>query len=54
MNDINNKYRVLNENNYNITIKDQVGALLVDMNKEDYIEYFDIKSPKAYKIDYAP
>lgn len=48
------KYRVLDEEDYNITVTDQGSTLFGGIHKEDLEENFDIKNPKAYQTDEAP
>lgn len=42
-----NKYRVLKESDYNITVTDQGSTIFGCIHKEDMLENFDIKKPKA-------
>ncbi len=42
-----NKYHVLDENDYNLTVKDQGTTLFGGIHKKDMLEDFEIKNPKA-------
>lgn len=49
-----NKYKVLSEEDYNITVVDQGEDLFGGIHNEDYLENFEIKNPMAYHTDEAP
>lgn len=48
------KYKVLEEQDYEITLTDQGSTLFGGIHKEDYLENFAIRNPKAYQTDEAP
>lgn len=48
------KYRVLEEKDYEITITDQGSTLFGGIHKEEYLENFVIREPKAYQTEEAP
>lgn len=45
--DFNNKYRILKESDYNLTIKDQGSTLFGGIYKPEELEDFEIRDPKA-------
>lgn len=48
------RYKVLTEDDYNITITDQGETLFGGIHKADMLENFEIKDPKAYKTGEEP
>ena len=49
-----NKYKILQEEDYNITLTDQGMTLFGGIHEECYLENFEIKNPSAYLSDEAP
>ena len=55
INDNNNgKYKVLTEEDYDITVTDQGSTLFGGIHKKDYLEKFEIKNPQAYHTEEEP
>lgn len=48
------KYKILQEEDYVITVTDQGSTLFGGIHEEDYLENFAIKNPQAYQTDEAP
>ncbi len=48
------KYKILTEEDYNITISDQGSTLFGGIHKVDYLEDFEIIDPQAYLSDEEP
>lgn len=48
------KYKILTEDDYNITILDMGTTLFGGIHKEDYLENFEIIDPQAYLSDEEP
>lgn len=53
-NENNNKFRVLNEDDYEISIADKGSSFLDAIHEEDYEEVFQIKNPKAIATGEKP
>lgn len=49
-----NRYRILDEADYDITVTDQGRTQFGGIHKEDYLENFAIREPKAYLTDEEP
>lgn len=52
--DAEGKYKVLQEQDYDITIKDQGSTLFGGIHREEWLEDFAVRSPKAYLSEEAP
>lgn len=50
----NEKYLILQEDDYEITLTDQGSELFGGIHQEDYLEKFSLKEPKAYRTEEEP
>ena len=48
------KYKVLDETDYNITVKDQGSTIFGGIHEKDMLEDFEIKNPESYETDEEP